>query len=110
MSRPKSCPVTWKYEGLKADTFLYVRDHACRRTFPGHTKHICWCGEAKAEVATPALESYEAIIARAKIDTSYREGLLAAAHVALAQGTVADPCPSDMAAVYITRLTKGQMP
>lgn len=55
---------------------------------------------------------YEAIIATAERDESYRRGLEDAALVARAQGIdpTKPPCPSEMVAVYLERLSKGEMP
>lgn len=55
--------------------------------------------------------TYEGIAARALKDSSFKEGLLAAAEVCKAQSTEGIvPCPSNIAAVYIERLAKGEMP
>ena len=54
--------------------------------------------------------TYEDMITRAKIEPSFRDGLLAAVSVCRAQGRGLYPCPSDMAAVYIERLANGEMP
>lgn len=57
--------------------------------------------------------TYEGIAERAQDDHAFRDGLLAAAAVARAQGSTdprMPPCPSDMAAIYIERLAAGEMP
>lgn len=53
--------------------------------------------------------TYEAIAARATVDSAFRDGLRAASAVCRAQGTNI-PCPSSIAAVYIDRLANGQEP
>lgn len=53
--------------------------------------------------------TYEGIARRATEDTAFQSGLRAAAAVCRAQGT-SIPCPSDMAAVYIERLSNGEQP
>lgn len=55
---------------------------------------------------------YDSMIERARSDPSFRDGLLAAASICRAQGTNAllPPCPSDMAAVYITSVAFGRQP
>lgn len=54
--------------------------------------------------------SYEDVIAMAKADAMFAAGLAAAAVICRAQGIEGTPCPSDMAAVYLDRLAKGEMP
>lgn len=54
--------------------------------------------------------TYPLIIARAKIDPDFRDGLLAAAAVCRAQGTNIILRPSDIAAHYLENLASGKMP
>jgi hypothetical protein len=54
--------------------------------------------------------TYDYIRQRALEDEAFKDGLQAAALVCKTQGAVGYPCPSDMAAVYITRLSQGENP
>lgn len=51
--------------------------------------------------------SYADMAERAQDDPAYREGLLAAALVARAQG---ETCPAAMVAVYVERIADGELP
>ena len=56
--------------------------------------------------------TYEQMAERALSDPAFRLGLLAAADVCRAQGVdhSKPPCPSEVAAVYIDRIARGEQP
>lgn len=90
-------------EGLGAPKLLW-----------GNENNQCFGEPVSSQREQQAVESltYEDIIDLANTSPDFRLGLLAAAEVCKANSPKGSwpPCPSDMAAVYITNLANGEKP